>query len=171
MPIICKAMTRTSLDHHNCSFARTVDIIGDRWSLMILRDAFYGVRRFSEFKRRLGVTQGILSSRLAQMVERGLLDKHLLDDTSSREEYRLTASGRAMFPIVVAIMQWGDDHIHSTDGPPIRLFDKGSQQVLDALTVCVGGEPLALQNVGFEPGPNASSATISEFEKMARKAL
>ena len=160
-------MTRTSLDHHNCSFARTVDMIGDRWTLMILRDAFYGIRRFTDFKRRIGVTQAVLSARLAKLVDHGLLDKQPVDGESVREEYRLTSRGRDLFPVVVALMQWGDRNVHFDEGPPVELFDTFTGAEMDRVEVSAGGTAIDLRKVGFRPGRGAKLETIEEFGRMA----
>lgn len=162
------AMTRTSLDHHNCSFARTVDIIGDRWTLMILRDAFYGIRRFGDFKRRIGVTQAILSARLAHLVDHQLLEKAPVSDASSRAEYLLTDRGRDLFPAIVSLMQWGDRNIHK-QGAPIELFDKANGKLVDTLEVQADGGKLEARDIGFKSGPGANSATIAEFDTINSK--
>lgn len=148
-------MTRTSLDHHNCSFARTVDVIGDRWSLMILRDAFFGVRRFSQFKHRLGITQAVLSARLSHLVENQLLRRRPVEDDGSREEYQLTDKGRALFPVVVALMQWGDQWIHGDVGAPVKLIGRETAQGVDPLRVTVDGVPVDVRQIALAPGPGA----------------
>lgn len=163
-------MTRTSLDHHNCSFARTVDIIGDRWSLMIVRDAFYGVRRFSEFKERLGVTQAVLSSRLGRLVEHGLLIKEP-PGIGGRGEYRLTGKGRALFPAMVALMQWGDRFIHDDVGAPIVINDHRTGQSVDPLRVTSGGEPVSLPDLAFTLGPGASESTRDAFGRLQNQKI
>jgi DNA-binding HxlR family transcriptional regulator len=159
-------MTRTSLDHHNCSFARTVDLIGDRWSLMILRDAFYGVRRFSQFKRDLGVTQAVLSARLAQMVDHGLLAREPVGAEKAREEYRLTSKGRDLFPVIVSLMQWGDRWIHHETGAPVILADSQSGRPVDRIEVTVGGEPRKPTNLLFSAGPGATSETTNALMRV-----
>ena len=154
-------MTRTSLDHHNCSFARTVDIIGDHWSLMILRDAFYGVRRFSQFKRDLGVTQAVLSSRLTSLVEHGLLSREPIGTDKAREEYRLTTRGRDLFPVVVSLMQWGDRWLHHETGAPVILTDSQSGVAIDRIEVSAGGLPRRPECLSFSPGPGATPETAN----------
>lgn len=160
------AMTRTSLDHHNCSFARTVDIIGDRWSLMILRDAFFGVRRFSQFKQRLGITQAVLSARLSHLVEHDLLRREVLGEDGSREEYRLTDKSRALFPVVVALMQWGDRWVHADTGAPLLLLDAETRKPLDRLAVTAGGRAANPQRLRIKPGPGATPQTRQLIEQM-----
>ena len=152
-------MTRTSLDHHNCSFARTVDLIGDRWSLMILRDAFFGVRRFSQFKQRLGITQAVLSARLSHLVDHGVLAREVIDEDGSREQYRLTDKGRGLFPVVVALMQWGDQWVHGHTGPPLLLADADSGAALDKLAVTASGRAVQPQRIVIAAGPGATLET------------
>ena len=160
-------MTRTSLDHHNCSFARTVDMIGDRWTLMILRDAFYGIRRFSDFKRRIGVTQAVLSARLAKLVDDGILAREPTAPNSSRDEYRLTSRGRELFPVLVALTQWGDRFVHTDEGAPVELYDTISGNRLDPVEVRAGGIATKIRSIGFRPGRGANEETIAEFERMS----
>lgn len=137
---------------------------------MILRDAFYGVRRFGEFKRRIGITQAVLSSRLAHMTEHGLLRRDPIDDGAAREEYRLTARGRALFPVVVSLMQWGDQHLHEREGSPVVLFDIQTGEPVEPIAVRSGGEPIDLREVGFRPGEGAKPETIAEFDLMSTRA-
>lgn len=137
---------------------------------MILRDAFYGVRRFGEFKRRIGITQAVLSSRLAHMTEHGLLRRDPIDDGAAREEYRLTARGRALFPVVVSLMQWGDQNLHEREGPPVELFDMETGEPVEPIAVRSGGAPMDLRKIGFKPGDGAKPETIAEFELISARA-
>lgn len=161
-------MTRTPLDHHNCSFARTVDIIGDRWCLMILRDAFYGVRRFSEFKQRLGITQAVLSARLGHLGSHDLLTREPAEGGSSRADYRLTRKGKALFPVVIALMQWGDEWIHGEIGPPIVLLDRSHARRVDRISVTAGGVAKTAHDLTFECGPGATQETYEAFAKLSQ---
>jgi DNA-binding HxlR family transcriptional regulator len=162
---MCSAMTRTSLDHHNCSLARTIDIIGDRWSLMIIRDAFYGVRQFSRFKERLGITQAVLSSRLTNLVDHGILERSTNDATTVALTYALTAKGRALFPVIVGLVQWGDDWIHSDIGPPIVLADRDTGKPIDRLQVTLGHEPVQVRDITFFAGPGANADTHAAISR------
>src|SRR5215469_113949 len=94
----------------NCSIGRTLEIVGERWTLLVLREAFYGVRRFADFHRALGCARNLLSARLRKLVEEGLLTQVPYRESGNRvrAEYRLTDKGRELFPAVVALMQWGD---------------------------------------------------------------
>ena len=159
-------MTRTSLDHHNCSFAQTVDRIGDKWTLMILRDAFYGIRRFGDFKRRIGLTQAVLSARLTKLVDDGLLRKAPLKEDGRGEEYRLTQAGRDLFPAIIALVQWGDRNVHAEQGAPVELFDADTDRPLDPIGISSSGQALDIRRVRFKPGPGATEETVAEFERM-----
>ncbi|WP_108811725.1 winged helix-turn-helix transcriptional regulator [Sphingorhabdus sp. Alg231-15] len=159
-------MTRTSLDHHNCSFARTVDIIGDRWTLMILRDAFYGVRRFSQFKERLGITQAVLSARLAHLVDYDMLTKEPIEEGATREDYRLTEKGMSLFPVIIGLMQWGDAWIHEKTGAPILVCDKENGTPVDPLKVSVKDESREPRSLAFRLGPGANAATKDAFARL-----
>jgi DNA-binding HxlR family transcriptional regulator len=101
---------RTNLSEADCPVARSLDIIGDWWSLLIVRDAIDGVRRFSEFQKGLGVSKGILAARLRDLVAHGILEMEPASDGSAYEDYVLTDKGRDLFPVVVALRQWGEDH-------------------------------------------------------------
>ena len=103
--------SRKSLQAEPCPVARSVDCIGDRWSLLIIRDAFDGVRRFSDFQRSLGMARNILSDRLRKLVEAGVLELQTASDGSSYQEYVLTRKGQSLFPVVVALRQWGEKHL------------------------------------------------------------
>ncbi|CAI2929385.1 Uncharacterized HTH-type transcriptional regulator yybR [Serratia entomophila] len=100
-------MKRKSLEDAQCPVARTLDVIGEWWSLLIVRDAFDGVRRFSEFQKGLGMAKNILSTRLRTLVAHGVLEVVPASDGSAYQEYALTAKGRALFPVIVGLRQWG----------------------------------------------------------------
>lgn len=95
----------------SCPVARSTDLVGDRWSLLIVRDAFDGLRRFGAFQRSLGVARSILTSRLRDLVEAGILEVRPASDGTAYQEYVLTEKGRALFPLIVALRQWGENHL------------------------------------------------------------
>ncbi|MBY4895949.1 helix-turn-helix domain-containing protein [Cupriavidus sp. AU9028] len=113
---------KSSLDP-TCPVARAVDLVGDRWSLLIVRDAFDGTHRFGDFQRNLGVARNILADRLARLVEAGILQTQPASDGTAYQEYVLTARGRELFPIVVALRQWGEQHLFSRGERHSRLLD------------------------------------------------
>jgi len=107
-----------------CPVARAVDIIGDRWSLLIVRDAFDGTRRFGDFQRNLGVARNILSDRLRKLVEAGVLQTQAASDGTAYQQYVLTAKGECLFPIVVALRQWGEQHLFARGERHSVLVDR-----------------------------------------------
>jgi DNA-binding HxlR family transcriptional regulator len=106
---------RVSFGNAPCPVARALDVIGDWWSLLIIRDAFDSVRRFSEFEASLGIAKGILSSRLRDLIERDILETAPASDGSAYREYVLTEKGRGLFLVIVALRQWGEDHLYGPD--------------------------------------------------------
>src|SRR3954469_23322485 len=102
-----------------CSVARAMDILGERWTMLIMREAFYGVRRFSDMQRNLGIARNILSTRLQTLVRAGILERRRYQEEPERFEYRLTQPARAPPPAVIAIMKWGDEPLAEQAGPPV----------------------------------------------------
>jgi DNA-binding HxlR family transcriptional regulator len=150
-------MTRTSLDHWQCSLARSADLLGDKWTLMIIRDAFYGLSTFSQFQKNLAVAKNVLSDRLEKLVHGGILERVQTRPDVDRYRYALTAAGRDLLPLVVALTQWGDEWIFKSEGEPVLLVDRAHKARIRKLTVQDrDGKPLALRDLSFEPGPGAS---------------
>ena len=128
----------------DCSLARALDVVADRWLLLILREALYGARRFDSFQRGLGVSRSILSERLDRLVAHGLLRRHPYTEPGQRErhEYRLTRRGVELIPVLIALMQWGDAHLR--DGPPpIVLYDAETGEQVRVEMVTSSGRPLS----------------------------
>jgi DNA-binding HxlR family transcriptional regulator len=138
-------MTTTSRDTHRsgptadserpCSIQRSLDILGDRWTILIMRDAFRGVRRFDDFRTGLHIARPVLTDRLKHLVEAGVLERRLYCERPPRFEYRLTPMGAALSPALVALMRWGDSWL-SDDGPPTVLVHDTCGQPLDQAFVC-----------------------------------
>ncbi|QAY91245.1 helix-turn-helix domain-containing protein [Pseudomonas sp. ACM7] len=118
-----------------CPVARTLEAIGDRWSLMIIRDAFDDIRRFSEFQKSLGVAKNILASRLKTLVEVGVFDVRPASDGSAYKEYVLTDKGREIFPVVVSMRQWGERFLFKPEETRSVLLDNESGQSLMPIDV------------------------------------
>lgn len=128
-------VTRKRFDDSECPVARSVDAIGDWWSLLIVRDAFDGSRRFGEFQRSLGVAKNILTARLRTLVAGGVLESVPASDGSAYREYVLTPKGEALFPVIVALRQWGEQHFFEPGEPHSELVDRRAGQRLRALEV------------------------------------
>src|SRR5262245_53051593 len=105
----------------SCSIASALEIVGDRWTILILRDAFRGIRRFDELRRDLDIPRAVLAERLRRLVDHGVLVKRRYQERPERFEYRLTPMGLQLSPILVALMQWGDRWLSGEDGPPTLL--------------------------------------------------
>jgi DNA-binding HxlR family transcriptional regulator len=118
-----------------CSIAGTLEVIGDRWTMLILRDAFRGVRRFDEFQRDLGIARNLLTDRLTKLVEHGVMEKQLYQAHPPRFEYRLTPRGVDLSPALVALMRWGDKWL-AEGAPPVSLLHDRCGQPLDQAFVC-----------------------------------
>jgi DNA-binding HxlR family transcriptional regulator len=109
-----------------CPVARSVNVIGDRWSLLIVRDAFDGMRRFSDFQRNLGMARNVLADRLRRLVEAGILDLQPASDGSAYQEYVLTPRGEELFPVVVALRHWAESHLFAQGEPHSDLVERTS---------------------------------------------
>jgi DNA-binding HxlR family transcriptional regulator len=136
------------------SVGRALELVGERWTLLILREAFFGVRRFGQLARNLNIPRPTLSSRLRTLADAGLLERVLYAQDPDRHEYRLTNAGRDLFPAIVALMRWGDAHFGAQNGPPIVLRHHSCGEIADPHMTCshCGGE-IDARNVTPEPGP------------------
>ena len=115
---------RTSLEKAECPIARSLDALGDWWSLLIIRDALLGIRRFSEFQESIGLARNILTVRLRTLVDHGILKPAPASDGSAYQEYVLTPKGRGVFPVLVALRQWSEEFAGEPDGFPTLLVDR-----------------------------------------------
>lgn len=159
-------MERTSFKEWNCSVARTLEVIGDWWTMMIVREAFYGTRTFSGFEKRLGISKSMLSRRLSKMESDGLLVRRPTHGDGRSFEYRLTEKGRALFPVLVSMMQWGDRWEDQGAGAPVVLKRRKSSEDIALLEVrSVAGNPLKPGDLTPLPGPGADAETKSRFGK------
>lgn len=142
------------LEQQSCSVARTLAVIGDRWTLMILRDCFLGVRRFDEFEQRLGITRHVLSDRLRKLVEYDVLKKVAYQQRPLREEYRLTERGLDLHSIVLALVSWGDKHMADERGAPLLHRHKVCGHIMHPVTVCSEcSVPITARDIEVEIGP------------------
>ncbi|HVD01703.1 MAG TPA: helix-turn-helix domain-containing protein [Candidatus Dormibacteraeota bacterium] len=140
-------MKRTSFARMECSIAQSLEVVGEWWTLLVVRDAFLGVRRFEDFQRRLGVSRNVLTERLAKLVDNGILEPVRYLEHPPRSEYRLTDKGRDLYPVIVSLRQWGDRWMQ--DGPPpvvVRHLDCGMET--EAVLTCSHcGGPITARNV------------------------
>jgi DNA-binding HxlR family transcriptional regulator len=151
-------MRWNELSEENCSMARTVSVIGDRWTLLILRDCFLRVRRFEDFQERLGITRPILASRLKKLVDEFVLVKVPYQQRPVRYEYRLTQKGLDLYPVVMAIVHWGDVYMAGKTGRPLLHTHDLCGKDFDPVLVCSEcGEPVVAKQVHVHRGPGAKS--------------
>jgi DNA-binding HxlR family transcriptional regulator len=148
------SMLGRTYDSQRCSVARTLELVGERWTLLIIRDAFLGVRRFGDFADRLGIARNVLQDRLERLVEAGVLAKEPYQQRPLRHEYRLTDMGRDLWPSIVALLQFGDRHLAPPEGAPMLLLHRGCGGELDDRRVCRRcGSPLELRHIEAVAGP------------------
>jgi DNA-binding HxlR family transcriptional regulator len=151
------AMLGRTYDSQTCSVARTLELIGERWTPLIIRDAFLGVRRFGDFAERLGIARNVLQDRLERLVEAGVLDKTPYQERPLRHEYRLTPMGRDLWPVIVTLLQFGDRHLTGSDGAPMLLLHRGCGGELDDRRMCRRcGAALELGDVEAQAGPGGA---------------
>ncbi|WP_372572278.1 winged helix-turn-helix transcriptional regulator [Ruegeria jejuensis] len=141
-------MTRTSLKDTNCSWAQGAEAIGDKWTILILRDALRGVNTFSGFAKGIGVSKKVLSQRLDHLHSSGLLAKEPTEAGSSRMTYQLTDKGLALFPVMVALGQWADRWVYGDGNQPMIPVDRRTRQPLDEVVITSEGRgPLTSSDV------------------------
>ena len=144
----------------HCSVAQCLEVVGEWWTLLIVRDAFLGVTRFDEFQERLGISRNVLNQRLTRLVEAGVLAKVPYSEHPPRFDYRLTERGRDLWPVITAMRQWGDKHA-APHGPPLRLIHKQCGEISEAQLVCSAcGEPIGPRDVRAMPGPGDVEALV-----------
>jgi DNA-binding HxlR family transcriptional regulator len=154
-------MPRIDFARMRCPLARAMAILGERWTILILREAFAGTTRFDTFERTLGIAPNILSARLGALVRQGLLDRL---PEGRRHAYHLTERGRDAFPLCLAIRDWGARHLSGPEGPPTLLVERGTgAPVRAAVPRRADGAPLTPEDVDILPGPDANDAIRRRF--------
>jgi DNA-binding HxlR family transcriptional regulator len=147
----------------NCSIAATLAVVGERWSLLVMREVLLGRRRFADIKRETGIASNILSDRLDTLVEHGLLERRLYSRQPESYEYRATRRGRDLNPVLVALMQWGDRHLGGEDGPPRVVVHGACGHDADPRLVCSHcQQPLRPAELRVRPGPGATARQRAE---------
>jgi DNA-binding HxlR family transcriptional regulator len=146
-------------DPEPCSIARTLELVGEKWSLLVLREVFSGVRRFDDLRRRTGAPRQVLAARLATLVDAGLLRRQPYREPGqrTREEYRLTQAGMDLYPVLVSLMRWGDRYLDQpTGGPNVELTHKDCGAPVDVALRCRAGHEVgSARDVRPQPGPGA----------------
>jgi DNA-binding HxlR family transcriptional regulator len=153
-------MQRASFEDMNCSIARSLEVIGEWWTLLILRDAFFGITRFDDFQARLGIARNILTKRLDTLIDHGVLEPRCYDEARGRNDYVLTDKGRALWPVLVTIRQWGDEWLLGAGNEPVRMLHTTCGAQTTAVLTCDHcGERLAGREVRAVAGPGLDDPT------------
>lgn len=151
----------------NCSIARPLSFLGERWTLLVLRDLFLGRRRFDEIQGSLGVASNVLSQRLATLVDEGIAERHRYSEHPERFEYRLTQKGRDLQPVLMALLAWGDRYTAGSEGPPLEQVHTECGHAFHAVPTCSEcGEAVDSRTIRVRPGPGA---TAEQREEAARR--
>jgi DNA-binding HxlR family transcriptional regulator len=154
-------MRKASFADMHCSIAQSLEIVGEWWTLLILRDAFLGVRRFDDFVERLGISRNVLADRLDTLVDADILQRRAYDEARGRYDYLLTDKGRALWPVMTALRQWGDEWIYGPGAEPVLIEHRACGCTTTALMTCSGcGEPLDARSVRVATGPDAPTGIV-----------
>lgn len=170
---------RTDFTLQRCPVARSMAVLGERWAILILREAFYGVTRFDEFERTLGIAPNILAARLRGLVEHGVLRKVAVEGgrPGGRYEYRLTDKGRDIYPAFLALKQWGDRWMAPPDGAPdgtpggpvVEVVERSTGRAVEVAMVPAGTvPPMTVRDVVALPGPGATPALRARLDAMQK---
>lgn len=148
----------------DCSVARSLEILGDGWTLLVLREAFFGTRRFADFEARLAISKNILASRLANLVEEGVLEKVDAGHYGSRFEYQLTPKGKDLTTVLTALRQWGDRWIFGEGREPLLVIDRQTGEPIERLRIRrADGSAVPAADLELRPGPGASTAALERW--------
>ena len=151
-------MRRSSFEDMSCSIARSLEVIGEWWTLLILRDAFFGITRFEEFQERLGIARNVLATRLDTLVEHGVLERRPYD-LRPRYEYHLTAKGAELVDLLMVMVGWGDKWLAGDPGPPVLYRHHACGEISSVELRCAHcGEPMHAGDIDLLPGPGASGS-------------
>jgi DNA-binding HxlR family transcriptional regulator len=156
-------MRASRFSTQTCSIARSLEVVGEWWTLLVVREAFFGTRRFSDFEANLGIAKNVLSERLAKLVTAGVLERRPVVGRGNPADYALTAKGRDLFPVIIALMQWGDRWANK-GGPPTRVRDRETGEDIAAIAVTSSrGRPLAVRDAFVTAGPGADEDIRRRF--------
>lgn len=163
-------MQRKSFQEMNCSVARSLDEVGEWWSLLIVRECLQGTRRFDEFQQRLGIARNILTARLERLIEAGVIERFPCGDRANTDGYRPTPKGEELYPIIVALSQWGDKWL--SHAPPVALVDAESGEPIEEIAVKnAHGRKLSYRDVRMEAGPGATERTHAMLARRNERVL
>lgn len=152
-------MPRSEIGHQSCPVARSIDVVGDPWTLMVLRELFLGSHRFDELEAQTGVSPHLLSLRMRKLQDAGIVVRHAYQERPTRYEYQLTAKGLDLWPVIMALRAWGDRWHDWPEGKPVKLRHQGCGKRSEPKIVCSGcGEPMGPRDVSIEMSRPAATA-------------
>lgn len=159
-------MGRKRFADMNCGIAQALEALGDWWTLLIVRDAFFGVRRFSDFEANLGIAKNILANRLQRLVDQGIFEKVDVGEAGQRFEYRLTDKGEGLLPVLTALREWSDEWVFGPGREPVIVKDRLTNRRVPRLRVTAAdGRQLARKDLRVIPGPGASADTVQALSQ------
>ncbi len=159
-------MSRKRFESMNCGVAQALEQVGDWWSLLIVRDAFFGLRRFAQFEASLGIAKNILSQRLQKLVEHGVLRKERRDEPGNRFDYELTRKGRDLWLVLTAMRLWSDRWVFGEDQVPLIVRERDTgRRVAGLLAVDERGDPIDPSQLEWIPGPGMDTSRTETFER------
>jgi DNA-binding HxlR family transcriptional regulator len=162
-------MSRTRFGDLNCGIGQALDVVGDWWSLMIVRDAFFGARRFGDFERSLGIAKNILTARLEHLAHHGIFEKVDVGTEGSRYEYQLTEKGEALLTVLTALREWADEWVFGKGHEPVLFEERGTKKRIPKMRVLASdGRPLSRRDIRATAGPGASEETIRRLRPRER---
>jgi DNA-binding HxlR family transcriptional regulator len=158
-------LVRRRFDGENCSVARALEVLGDWWTLLLVREALFGTRRFADFQAALGISKNVLTQRLEHLVCHGVFERVDAGTHGTRYEYVLTPMGKDLATVMTALRQWGDRWIFGRGNEPLLVIDRRTGRPVPRMRI-VGedGTPLRGSQLELRPGPGASKATLARFE-------
>jgi DNA-binding HxlR family transcriptional regulator len=161
-------VARRRFDKEDCSVAQALEVLGDWWTLLIVREAFFGTRRFADFEAELRISKNILTRRLAHLVEHGVLERVDAGVHGPRYEYQLTPMGKDLATVMTALRQWGDRWVVGSGNESLVVLDRRTGRPIPRLRI-VGedGQPIASRDLELRPGPGASKSTRARLAKRA----
>lgn len=163
-------MTRSSFADVDCGVAQAVEQMGDKWTLVILRSAFHGIRRFDEFSEHLGIAANVLADRLAKLVEADILSKHKVAGDGRAVEYRLTQKGLDTYPVIIFLNQWAERWMGKPTGPRIEVIERKTGRPIRLVEVLAeNGQVLGAYDTFMRSGPSGSGVLNSSQRIVARR--
>jgi DNA-binding HxlR family transcriptional regulator len=161
------SMLKRDYPDQDCSAAYTLEFVGERWTLLVIRDIFAGFRRFDQIQEDLGIARNVLTTRLQRLVDEGILERRPYSESPPRYEYFLTEKGIDLWPVLVTMMRWGDRHGDWPDGAPLVILHEDCGGHMDDHFICERcGERLGARDVYAEPGPGATDRVRQRYHEL-----